>query len=222
MPCGIESWRKPAVLENTSTFSSGASSSTVIDPVMPGVELAQERVGARRGERLRRRPRPVGRRSRRSSSSRWSSGRVRDGAWSNSQRTVSPARSSRRRAPSAGRASRRGRRSRSVAAAACPAASSPTVSTAASASSTTRVRRMDFPLPLDLTHRPLRAPTRAPFGGPAEEYTRDYKVSSDTRSLPDRQKFRASGVEPSEVRRRAARRGGGRPRARSAGPRRSR
>ena len=34
MPCGIESWRKPPVLENTSTRSS-AGASTVIEPVMP-------------------------------------------------------------------------------------------------------------------------------------------------------------------------------------------
>ena len=47
MPCGIESWRKPPVLENTSTFSSGSASSTVTVPVMPGVDRAQERVGAR-------------------------------------------------------------------------------------------------------------------------------------------------------------------------------
>ena len=34
MPCGIESWRKPPVLENTSTRSS-VGASTVIEPVMP-------------------------------------------------------------------------------------------------------------------------------------------------------------------------------------------
>ena len=36
MPCGMESWRKPAVLEKTSTFSSGSApgSSTVTEPVI--------------------------------------------------------------------------------------------------------------------------------------------------------------------------------------------
>ena len=34
MPSSIESWRKPPVLEKTSTFSS-AGSSTVIEPVIP-------------------------------------------------------------------------------------------------------------------------------------------------------------------------------------------
>ena len=34
MPCGIESWRKPPVFENTSTRSSFGAS-TVTEPVMP-------------------------------------------------------------------------------------------------------------------------------------------------------------------------------------------
>ena len=38
MPCGMESWRKPAVLEKTRTFESGsAAASTVTVPVIvPG------------------------------------------------------------------------------------------------------------------------------------------------------------------------------------------
>ena len=37
MPCGIESCRKPAVFENTSTFSSAsAAAETVTDPVIAG------------------------------------------------------------------------------------------------------------------------------------------------------------------------------------------
>ena len=37
MPCGIESWRKPAVFENTSTLESwlAGASATVIEPVIP-------------------------------------------------------------------------------------------------------------------------------------------------------------------------------------------